>query len=140
MRVMPAHEVPKHELTELLDAAFAALVELGDVDVVTDAAPAEFEVQADEWTLHLEGWPLTAGFLALDDEPTTENERRNALDAAIDGQYLAALRRLDRDLGGALSVVLAESGDALSLLLVPLLRVPDGDDLLDTLEEAPPLL
>ncbi len=130
--------MPRHELTELLESVFASLVDQGEVDVVCDLAPSEFEVQADEWTLHLEGWPMAAGFLVLDDEPTTDAERRNALDAALDSRYLAAMRQLNRSTDGALAAVLTDSGDPISELLVSLLVETEQQDLLDSLDEAPP--
>jgi hypothetical protein len=134
---MPAHELNQHELIDLLEASFAELVENGEVDLMTDLAPAEYEVQADEWTLHLEGWPLAFGFLALDDEPATDTERRHALDAALDSRHVAALRTLDRFLDGALAAVLTETGDALSVIFVPLLHNAAGPDLLDSLVAGP---
>ena len=134
---MPSHDVPRHELTELLEITFASLVEQGEVDVVSDLGLSEFEVQADEWTLHLEGWPLAAGFLVLDDEPTTDAERRNALDAALDSGYVAAMRQLNRSTDGALAAVLMDSGDPISELLVSLLVETESRDLLDSLDEPP---
>jgi hypothetical protein len=134
---MPAHEVPRHDLTLLLEETFAALIDKGEVDVVVNRDLSEFEVISDEWTLHLEGWPLTTGFLALDDEPATDTERRAALDAALDTRHLAALRQLDRALDGALAAVLTDSGDALSELLVSVLQDDDSSDLLDSLDDAP---
>jgi hypothetical protein len=80
---------------------------------------------------------LTTGFIALDDEPATDRERRAALDAALDSRHLAALRQLDRALDGALAAVLADSGDALSSLLVSVLLGDDSSDLLDTLDGTP---
>lgn len=134
---MPAHEVPRHDMTELLDAAFAELVEQGEVDVVSDLAPAEFEVQADEWTLHLEGWPLKSGFLVLDDEPLDDGERRNALDAALDSRHVAAIRKLNISTDGAVAAVLIESTDAISTLLASLLAEDAPQDLLDSLVDVP---
>jgi hypothetical protein len=134
---MPAHEVPRHDLTLLLEETFAALIDKGEVDVVANVGLAEFDVESDEWTLHLEGWPLASGFIALDDEPGTDRERRAALDAALDSRHLAALRQLDRALDGTLAAVLARSGDALSALLVSVLLGADSSDLLDTLDSTP---
>ena len=132
---MPTHEVPRHDLMLLLGDTFASLIDKGEVDVVANREFSEFDVESDEWTLHLEGWPLIAGFIALDDEPATDSGRRVALDAALDSRHLAALRQLDRALGGALTAVLEDSGDALSGLLVLVLRSDDSSDLLDSLDE-----
>lgn len=134
---MPTHDVPRHEMTELLEDIFTALIEQGEVDVVSDLAPSEFEVQADEWTLHLEGWPLDAGFLVLDDEPSTDAERQQALDAALDSRYLAAMRQLNQSTDGALAAVLVDSGDPISALLASLLAGSAPQDLLDSLEDPP---
>lgn len=130
---MPTHELPGDSFVTTLEEAFAGLIEAGEVDVVVDQAAAEFDVQADSWTLHLEGSPPTTGFLALDDEPVTHRERLAALDAALDGPALAAMRHLNRELGGGLIAVLANSGDALTALLIGVLDDSGDHDLLDSL-------
>ncbi len=68
---MPTLDAPEHPLSVILRAAFAPQLESGDVDLVVLDAGSAFEVQADEWTLRLEGWPVAAGFIALDEEPST---------------------------------------------------------------------
>ena len=62
-----------------LRAAFTTALTSGEVDVVENAAAGEVEVIADDWTLHLEGWPLTAAWFALDDDPASPAEQRAAL-------------------------------------------------------------
>lgn len=128
---MPTHDAPDHPLAAALRRAFASGLEAGDVDLVSfrDGGFA-FEVQADEWTLRLEGWPVTSGFIALDEEPPTSTERQAALDAALDNQYLANLRRADELLDGALVAALEDSGDELSVLLARLLA-ERAEDLLE---------
>lgn len=125
---MPTHDAPDHPLAVILKRAFTSELESGDVDLVSfrDGGFA-FEIQADEWTLRLEGWPVSAGFIALDEEPFTLPERRAALDAAIDDQYLAGLRHANALLDDALVAALVESGDELSGLLARLLAEPAPD-------------
>jgi hypothetical protein len=113
------------ERAPLLDAlreAFTTSLTSGEVDVVEDAAAGEVEVIADDWTLHLEGWPLTAAWFALDDDPASPAEQRAALSAALSRGGLPALRDADDRLDGALTSALASSGDALSVTLTTLLR------------------
>lgn len=101
----------------LLEPVFAALEEDGEVDLLALPDDAGFEVQADNWTLHLEGWPIATGFIALDEEPHSRADRLLALDAAIDLRHLAALRQANTLVGGDIARVLAASGDDVSLLL-----------------------
>jgi hypothetical protein len=133
---MPTHDKPDHPLTGILQSAFASQLESGEVDLAADLSLLEFDVQADEWTLHLEGWPVTTGFVALDDEPATEREREAALDAALENQHMAALREVNRQLDNGLCAVLIESGDELSMVLAGVIGIDQGSDLLDSLDEA----
>lgn len=133
---MPTHDSPDHPLNVVLHEAFEALQDSGDVDLLADLSVLEFDVQADEWTLHLEGWPLNLAFVALDDEPATLEEQEAALDAALDSQHMAALREVNQSLDNALAAALTDSGDNLSMVLAsvlaaslePELSEPDEDD------------
>lgn len=129
---MPTHDAPDHPLAVILRKAFVSELESGDVDLASfrDGGFA-FEIQTDEWTLRLEGWPVSSGFIALDEEPPTLRERQAALDAAIDNQYLAGLRHANLLLDGAIVVALEDSGDELSVLLAELLA-EGAEDLLET--------
>lgn len=109
-------------LLAALRAAFAAALKSGEVDIADDAAADEVDVFADDWTLHLEGWPLTTAWFALDDDPVSPAEQRAALAAALSRGGLAALRDADARLDGALTATLAESGDTLSMTLAATLR------------------
>ena len=109
-------------LLAVLRGAFAAALTSGEVDLAEDASSGEVDIFADDWTLHLEGWPLTAAWFALDDDPTSPVEQRAALTAALSRGGLAAFREVDDRLGGALSTTLAASGDPLSIALSTLLR------------------
>lgn len=132
---MPTHDAPDHPLAVILRTAFAAQLESGEVDLLIfrDHVSA-FEIQADEWTLRLEGWPVTTGFIALDEEPPSLQERQSALDAAIDDQHLAGLRDANELLDNAIVAALEDSGDELSAILARLIAVkgneyePGGDD------------
>lgn len=125
---MPTHERPEHPLMQILRAGFATLDEIGEVSIVAVGEDGEFEVQADAWTLHLEGWPVTMAFIALDEEPVSLAERRAALDAALDSRHLSALRRANDELENAIAVALEESGDELSILLARVLTIGVDDD------------
>ena len=104
-----------------IEDVFADLIGRGEVDV----APAEegdgLEIQADQWTLALEGTPLSVAFLAVDDEPGDPADLEHALTAAIEPGDLTALRDLDHRWEGALRIALQQSGDMLSMQLATLL-------------------
>jgi len=132
---MPTHDAPGHPLTEALATAFAAQLEQGDVDLVESRQSREIEIQSDEWTLHLEGWPVTLAFIALDDEPVTLQDRQAALDAALDTEHIASLRLANRLLDNAIAAALEDSGDELSATLARAIAGTGHDDLLDTMGE-----
>lgn len=119
----PEPDTTGHPLRDALRLAFASLIETGEIDLAIppDAVNDETEVQADDWTLHLEGWPIATAWIAIDQEPDSAAERRAALDATLDHRELAALRDADRRLEGALVARLRTSGDDLSALLADLL-------------------
>ncbi len=116
---------PTTALSPLLAAlreAFAVALSSGEVDLAENAASGEVDLFADDWTLHLEDWPLTTAWFALDDDPTSPAEQRAALTAALSRGGLTALRAADDRLGGTLSTALDASGDPLSIALATLLR------------------
>lgn len=125
---MPRPDTSGHPLAGMLQAAFADPIARGEIDVVVTPGANEVEVQADDWTLVFEGWPLRAAWIALDESPASEAEQRMALDAVIGSLELAALRDADRQLEGGLTGALAASGDPLSEALALLLggREQDG--------------
>lgn len=131
---MPSLDAADDPLVMILRNAFAPQLENGEVDLVATRGNAEFEIQADNWTLHLEGWPVTMGFIALDEDPASLTEQRAALDAALDNQHMAALRTANRELDNAIVAALEDSGDELSALLASALSGPP-DGLLDSLDE-----
>lgn len=125
---MPTHDAPEHPLAVILRTTFAAQLESGEVDLVVfrDHVSA-FEIQADDWTLRLEGWPVETGFIAVDEEPPSLKERQAALDAALDAQHLAGLRDANGLLDNAIVAALEDSGDELSAILAELLRARVDD-------------
>jgi hypothetical protein len=106
---------------ETIEAVFADLIGRGEVDVVPGEDGIGIEVQADQWTLAIEGDPVRVAFLAVDDEPGDPADLSQALEGAIEPDDLAALRELDRRWSGELRIALQESGDALSMRLATLL-------------------
>ncbi len=113
-------------LIDALHLAFAALIETGEIDITTppDAGEDETEVQADDWTLHLEGWPIATAWIAIDQEPESAVAQQAALATTFDHRELAALRDADRRLEGALVTHLRTSGDELSARLAEWLTEP----------------
>ncbi|MGC4108531.1 MAG: hypothetical protein QM753_19580 [Thermomicrobiales bacterium] len=103
------------------EAAFASRIEHEAVDVVEVPDDGAVEIQADEWTLHLEGDPLALVFVAIENEPDRADEFPDALRTAIAPDDLAALVALDAALDGALASRLTASGDALSAALAEML-------------------
>ena len=114
-------------VAEVLEDALAALVGAGTLDVELDADAGELEVVADEWTLHLEGWPQQPlAWLALDDEPDDPGQIPAALLAVFDPKTLKALAVADWRLGGDLVAALRAAHD------------PLADELADTLDALRP--
>lgn len=126
MRSTPVNTPGERPLVEILQKAFAGLIERGDVDVVVMLEANEAEVQSDDWTLHLENWPVSVAWVALDETPASRAECAAALGAALGSPELAALRDLDRELEGALTEALVDSRDGLSQTLALAIRDADG--------------
>lgn len=129
---MTSLEPDARQLTDHVNAAFAELIERGEVDVVEGDHPEDLEIQADQWTVAMEGDPPSVAFLAIDDEPTSPDDMRTSLQAVIEPQDLAALRVLDSHLDGALRQALQQSSDLLSLTLATWLAEND-----DTRHDSP---
>ncbi|MBA2776513.1 MAG: hypothetical protein H0U31_07245 [Chloroflexia bacterium] len=123
---MPSLDPPNHPLAAILRDAFTSQLEAGEVDLVLSEHDTTFEIQADEWTLRLEGWPMTAAFIALDEEPPSLPERQAVLDAALDAPHLAGVRRANLLLHNAIAAALEASGDQLSILLAQAIASPDA--------------
>ena len=111
----------------VLEDTLAPLVAADRLDVELDAEAGELEAIAEEWTLHLEGWPhQSLAWLALDDEPDDPGEIPAMLLAVLDPTTLTALARADWRLGGDLVAALRAAHDPLS------------DELAETLEALRP--
>lgn len=122
---MMALDPLQQPLLGVLHAGFEDLVNRGDIDVVAVTDTSEIEVQADAWTLVLDGWPLASAWIALDETPPTHAGQMTAIAAPIAPREQAALRDADRQLDGALVTALADSGDPLSEALALLLGGAD---------------
>jgi hypothetical protein len=94
-------------------------------DVLPDGTGAFVDIAADEWTLRIEGAPVTIAWLSIEDEPDDPIRlpaaRRVVMPATIDN----ALAVADACLGGALAAALGASGDPLSLDLLASLTARD---------------
>ncbi len=119
---MTGIDLSQHPLTDTLAHSFAGLIEGGTVDLVPDPEIDAIEIQADEWTLHIEGWPVQQAFVALDEDPPNDTERLRALNATLGSEVLAALRDADQRLERMVSTALAGSNDPLSANLATLLQ------------------
>lgn len=121
---MPSLDAAEHPLLTALQGAFGALVDDDSVDIVPveeDAEQDACEVQADSWTLFVEGWPLISSWIAIDDDVTEPEAFRTALESTLDEQDLKAMQALDETLGGGLASSLAESSDELSMALAAMI-------------------
>ena len=128
---MPSLEASSHPLLDALQEAFGQHVDDGLVDLVpdeTDDGQDKFEVQSDDWTLVVEGWPLTSAWLAIENDPDAPEQLRPALEATFSDPDLEALTALDEALGGDLVTMLTESQDDLSMALAAMVRADVGDE------------
>ncbi len=123
---MPSLDPPNHPLAAILRDAFTSQLEAGEVDLVLSEHDTTFEIQADEWTLRLEGWPVTFAFIAVDEEPPSLPEFQAVLDAALDAPHLAGVRHANLLLHNAIAAALEASGDQLSILLAQAIASPDA--------------
>lgn len=128
---MPSLDGADHPLISALQEAFGALVEDESVDIVPledgDTQDA-VEVQADDWTLFVEGWPLTNAWIALEEDVTSPEALRTALESALSQRELEAFESLDTALSGDLAAALTNSGDELSIALAAMLKADVAKD------------
>lgn len=128
---MPSLDGADHPLVSALQEAFGALVEDELVDIVPledDDTQDAVEVQADDWTLFVEGWPLTNAWIALEEDVTSPEALRTALESALSQRELEALESLDTALSGDLVAALTNSGDELSIALAAMLEADVAKD------------
>lgn len=110
-------DVTSATVARVASAAFSDKIEQDAVEIVPGDDGASLEIQANQWTLAMEGEPLDVAFLAVDDEPTSEAEMANALEMIVGHGDLSALRQINQQLGDQLATALRNSGDPLSMRL-----------------------
>lgn len=127
---MPSLDAAGHPLVAALQDAFTTLVDDESVDIVpTDNTDEDaVEVQADDWTLFVEGWPVTTAWIALDEDVVSPEALRTALESALGQRELEAMESLDTALSGDLASALTSSGDELSIALAALLSADVAKD------------
>ncbi len=102
---------------ELAELAFRNLIASEEVQFIKDEG--DLHIAGDEWTLVLEGDPVTDVLIALDDESGPPEE---ALRSAISEAAFASMRDLDGQLGGELTSILVNSPDLMARTLAELLE------------------
>lgn len=121
---MPSLDGVSHPLLAALQEAFGAHVEDDLVDLTPDEeddGQDAFEVQADDWTLYVEGWPLFKAWIAIDDDTASPEQFRTALEGTLSERDIEALESLNSQLQGELAILLNDSGDGLSMALSSML-------------------
>lgn len=117
---MPSLDGAEHPLISALQDAFGTLVDEEKVDIVTveeDQEQDACEVQADDWTLFVEGWPISSAWIAIDDDVSDPDQFRATLERVLGPRDLQAMSDLDSALDGEFTTMLSESGDELSISL-----------------------
>ena len=108
--------MPDHP-RELAELAFGALIATDEVEFISDEG--DLHIAGDDWTLVLEGDPVTDILIALEDE---DGEPETALRKAISEGAFAAMRDLNAQLEGELVSLLIASPDILASTLAELLE------------------
>lgn len=101
---------------ELAELAFGALIANEEVQLITDEG--DLHIAGDDWTLVLEGDPVTGVLIALDDE---DGSPEIALREAMSEEAFEAMRDLNGRMAGRLTSLLVASPDALAHALAGLL-------------------
>lgn len=111
------------ELIEELSDTLAAVLEDDAYDLALNEDDGTIELATDDWTLVLESWPAGIAYLALDDEPDTDDpERLRAEMTELIGPALRPLATLNASSEGQLAAALTRTRDPLSNALAGLLR------------------
>lgn len=118
--------------TQLIEAFDRELGKSFDLDLFDagrgpDDAADTIEVAMDAWTLVIESWPDGHAFIALDDEPETDDPAELA--AILNDVFASALEPLaavDGETGGRISTLLLRSGDPLSEVFAQMLERGGG--------------
>ena len=103
--------------SELAALAFRDLVARDEVEFISE--DGDLHIVADDWTLVLEGDPISDVLIALEDE---EGSPESALREAISEEALIALSDLNAQLEGDLISLLLASPDILATALAELLE------------------
>ena len=102
---------------EAIEAIFAGLIGRGEIDVAPAEEGSGLEIRADQWTLAIEGDPVTVAFLAVDDEPGDPASLGQALETAFVGAYMGAVTALkSNELKGVAAQIGANESRHLSVL------------------------
>lgn len=110
------------DLCEAIENALADVLDDDDYDVTIADDESEATIEADDWTLQILTVPVTAAFLALDDEPDDAAAFPAARRAVMSEAVEHALGDADRAVGGFLSAALLASGDPFSASFAAALR------------------
>lgn len=103
--------------SELAELAFRNLISSGEVEFISDNG--DLHIAGDDWTLVLEGDPVTDALIALEDEG---GDPEAALKKAISDAAFTAMRDLNGQLEGELIAILGNSPDLLARTLATMLE------------------
>lgn len=104
------------QIRAAVEQVFQSLIASEVVQMIDE--DGELHIAADDWTLVLEGDPLSGVMIALDDE---NGSPKALLRGAISDDALAAMRDLNANLDGKLAAILDNSPDSLAKALSGLL-------------------
>ncbi len=109
------------ELIELIGSEFGKLfdIDLFDIDIEDDT----IQLAMDDWTLVIESWPDGHAFVALDDEPASDDPVvLTALLSKVFAASLDPLAAVNDETDGRIATLLLRSGDPLSEVFAGMLR------------------
>ena len=109
------------ELIETIGREFGKLfdIDLFDIDVEDDT----IQLAMDHWTLVIESWPDGHAFVALDDEPESNDPvMLTALLSKVFAASLDPLATVNDETEGRIATLLLRSGDPLSEVFAGMLR------------------
>ena len=109
------------ELIELFGNEFGNVfdADLFDLDIEDDT----IQLAMDDWTLVIESWPDGHAFIALDDEPESDDPvKLTALLSKVFAASLDPLAAVNDETDGRIATLLLRSGDPLSEVFAGMLR------------------
>ena len=110
------------ELIEELSDALSTVLEEDAYDLSLNEDDGFIELATDEWTLVLETWPAGIAYLAMDDEPESDDPAElRALMTNLIGPALRPLTAVNTASEGQLAAALTRTSDPLSNVLAGLL-------------------